>query len=86
MPIANVVDHRTYTFKVECDVMFEPCFNDNSCEEASQFPPIEDTYWVEGKNETTIAQAIEWARQIDFPITMFVYDAGSLNSDAGDLD
>jgi hypothetical protein len=71
--IANIIDKRTNKYDVRCDVAFEPSCHDNSIKGSTQF------YWVRAFSydelrNTTIVQAIEFAQQWDFAVTMYVYD------------
>lgn len=75
--IANVIDNRTNKFDVRCDVAFEPSWHDNTIKGATQFWRTR-SFTYEEKRNTTIAQAIEFAREWDFAVTMFVYDVDVL--------
>jgi hypothetical protein len=75
--IANVIDKRTNKYDVRCDVAFEPSWHDNTIEGATQFWRTRSFSYEESKN-TTIVQAIEFAQQWDFPVTMFIYDVDVL--------
>ena len=75
--IANIVDKRTNKYDVRCDVAFEPSWHDNTVKGATQFYQVRAFSYDELRN-TTIVQAIEFAQQWDFAVTMFVYDVDFL--------
>lgn len=76
--ICNVVDARSNVYDVRCDVAFEPSQNDNSIKGATQFTWGQDMYTYEDLLNTTIVQAIEFARKFGCPMTMYLYDVGAL--------
>lgn len=79
--IANVIDKRTNKYDVRCDVAFEPSCQDNSIKGATQFYRVRVFSYDELRN-TTIVQAIEFAQQWDFAVTMYVYDVDFLAREA----
>lgn len=80
--IANIVDERSNKYNVNCDVAFEPSCQDNSIEGATQFGWGSRTFTYDQLTHTTIVQAIEYAQQWDFPVTMYVYDKDVLATEA----
>ena len=75
--IANIIDKRSNKYDVRCDVAFEPSCHDNSIKGATQFYRVRAFSYDEQRN-TTIVQAIEFAQQWDFAVTMYVYDVDVL--------
>ena len=75
--IANVIDKRTNKYDVRCDVAFEPSWHDNTIKGATQFWRTR-SFSYEEKRNTTISEAIEFAQEWDFAVTMFVYDVDVL--------
>lgn len=78
--IANVIDKRSNKYDVRCDVAFEPSCHDNSIKGATQFYRVRAFSYDELRN-TTIVQAIEFAQQWDFAVTMYVYDVDVLTTE-----
>ena len=74
--IANIVDHRSNHYNVNCDVVFEPSEHDNSCNGATQFSWGSKEFRYDELLNTTIVMAIEYARKWDCPVTMYLYDNG----------
>ena len=79
--IANIIDKRTNKYDVRCDVAFEPSWHDNTVKGATQFYRVRSFSYEELQN-TTIVQAIEFANQWDFAVTMYVYDLDVLATEA----
>lgn len=75
--IANIIDKRTNKYDVQCDVAFEPSWQDNSIPGATQFYRVRTFSYDELRN-TTIVQAIEFANQWDCSVTMYIYDVDFL--------
>lgn len=80
--ICNVIDHRTNSYKVECDVVFEPSQNDNSIPGATQFQYGSKRFFYDDLCNTTIVRAIAYANDMfDCPVTMFIYDLDVVSRD-----
>lgn len=80
--ICNIVDHRTNSYKVECDVVFEASQNDNSIPGATQFEWGSKVLMYDDLCNTTIVRAIAYANdRWDCPVTMFIYDLDVVSAD-----
>ncbi len=79
--IANIIDKRTNKYDVRCDVAFEPSWHDNTIKGATQFYKVRTFSYDELKN-TTVVEAIEFARQWDCSVTMYIYDVDVLATEA----
>ena len=82
MPISNIIDYRTCSRNINIDAIFEPSFHDNTAKDATQFPTDGDLldaeeFDIESLYQTTIEKSIEFARQWQIPVTLYLYDAGS---------
>ena len=79
--ITNIIDHRTNSYNVRVDVVFEPSQHDNSIEGATQFFWGQDIFSYDDLCNTTIVEAIEYARKWDCPVTMFLYNLDDISID-----
>lgn len=78
MSVGNIVDHRTNSFRVECDVVIEPSCHDNCVHGATQFQlGKKKQITVDYLGNTTIADAIAHCKQYPYPVTLYVYDKDS---------
>ncbi len=77
MSVGNIVDRRDNQYTVEVDAVFEPCWHDNSCVEATEFLQISDSFDIDHMNDTTIENAIKHCDTWDLPVTIYLYDKGS---------
>ena len=75
--LANIVDRRANQYNVEVDVVFEPTWHDNSCENATKFLQDDDTFDVHDIPNTTVEDAIKFANTYEFPVTVYLYDKGA---------
>ncbi len=85
MPICNIVDRRTNSFKVEVMVIFEDRWHDNSVDGSSKFEELgvnlKKGVDYLGIRRTTIELAIQYAAQEwKQPVTLFLYDLNINNS------
>lgn len=82
--IWNVIDRRTRPYRWErVNVVIEAVEHDNSCADADQAEaaalPIVIDY--DSRDGVPLREAIEWARQLRCPVTLYIYDADD-NSNA----
>jgi len=77
MPISNIVDHRKNKYDVNCTVIFEESWHDNSVKDATQFDDsIEEILYLSIR-ETTVQKAIKYInKNFKVDVTMFLYDTG----------
>jgi hypothetical protein len=76
--ICNIIDRRTNSYNVCCDVCFEPSQHDNSIEGATKFTWGREEFGYDELKNTTIVLAIEYAQKYDCPVTMFLYDVSEV--------
>jgi hypothetical protein len=78
MSVNNIVDHRTNSYNVECDIIFEPCWHDNSVKGSTKFELIDDEryFMFDELRKTTVSRGLEYAKKWDLPTTMYIYDIG----------
>lgn len=77
MSLGNIIDRREKQYNVEVDVVFEPSWHDNSCEDATDFTQMEDTFNVDNIDNTTIEDAVKHCEKWDLPVTIYLYDKGA---------
>lgn len=78
--IANIVDSRNNRYNISCDAAYEPSCNDNVIAGATQFAAYDGQIVYEELCNTTVESAIKHADKWDYPVTMYLYDAGCLAS------
>lgn len=76
MALANVIDRRTNSYNVFCDVVFEPSYHDNSIEGSSQFDKTNE-FTVDDFNDVSFHKVLTLARKYKCPVTAYLYDQGS---------
>lgn len=76
----NVVDHRTKKFRwAEITAIVEPTIHDETCVESDVVPAGLREYTGVGyaeKPKCSFQEAVKWAEEFDFPVTLYVYDLG----------
>jgi hypothetical protein len=78
MPIENFVDYRKNKYDIKVDVVFEPSWQDNSISGSTKFGKSKgDEFSCDHLYNTTISEAIKFAKKWKCPITMYVYDLKS---------
>ena len=78
MSVGNIIDRRKESqYNVYVDVVFEPSWHDNSCENATAFEQLENTFDIDGMNDITIEDAVKKCDDWDLPVTLYLYDKGS---------
>jgi hypothetical protein len=58
------------------DVVIEPTWHDNSCKDADQSEPHPDESDYEERAEISLTDAIAWASEIGYPVTLYLRNAG----------
>ncbi len=86
MPIANIVDKRTVKYNAEIDAIYEPSFNDNCIKGATQFEKCDADFCYKETQNTTVAEAIAAMADVHFPVTLYLYDGGSIEKSRRALD
>ena len=76
--ICNIVDNRTNRYNVNVDVVFQPSQHDNNIDGATQFAWGKSDFRRHGMRDTTIVTAVEQGQFWDFPVTLYLYDLGTL--------
>ena len=77
MSVGNIIDHRTNSYCVEVDVVFEPSSHDNNVPGATQFYRSKKMFDCDTLDKTTVADAIKYCEKFLYPITIFLYDSKS---------
>ena len=81
--ICNIVDKRTNAMRWKSvDVVIEATQYDNSVPNSDQVEASvpDDLVLVDTLDRVSIAEAVQWAEEVEHPVTLFIYDAGA-NSD-----
>lgn len=75
--IQNIIDNRKFRYKSsDINIVLEPCFQDNNCENAEQFEVDSGLpSYIEMEN-TSIKEAIDKANTYLGPMTIYLYDKG----------
>jgi len=79
--IVNVIDRRTSKYNVNCNVIFEPAWQYNSCKDATQFKVDDSLESIIGMPNTTVPLAIAAMVDRDGEWTMYLYDQKEIESD-----
>lgn len=80
--IVNIVDHRSNSYNVRIDAVFEPSQHDNSIEGATKFSWGAKEFCYDDMCGTTIVEAIEYANnRYECPTTLFMYDEGVMSTE-----
>jgi hypothetical protein len=75
MPVSNIVDRRTNSYNVNCMVVFEESWHDNSIDGSTQFNDEKEEIMCLYIKSTTVGKAIKYANlNYKLDITMFIYD------------
>ncbi len=84
MPICNILDMRTRKFRWKTvDAIVEATAQDNRNKDADEAPASNppEFYTFEELTEISVQEAICWAQQFEFPVTLTLLDGGSINTD-----
>jgi hypothetical protein len=76
--LANIIDRRSNSYDVRCDAVFEPSQHDNSTEGSTKFTWGSEVFDYDEMLDTSIVQAVERCQLWDCPVTMFLYDPGTV--------
>lgn len=75
MPVSNIVDKRTNKYDVNCMIVLENSWHDNSIEGATQFDESEEDITCIYIKQTTVQRAIACVNlHYKIHITVFLYD------------
>lgn len=72
--IGNIIDKRTNPFNAICDVSFHPSCELNSQPNATQFKVYRNNIVYRNKFSISLAEAISLANEIEYPVTLMLYD------------
>jgi hypothetical protein len=76
--IWNVIDRRTSPDRWErINAAVEPTGHDNNCRDADRAEPCNGEIAYDEHNSISLVDAISWAHELPFPVTLYVYDEGS---------
>jgi hypothetical protein len=80
--ILNIVDNRKYAYRWKSvDVVAEPTWHDNRCEDSDQADRCENETEYEAKEGLSVSDAISWAAGLPYDVTLYLYDAGTHAAD-----
>lgn len=81
--IANIRDRRKRPYRWKSvDVMIEATAYDNCVNDTDETDsPPPDWTLVDGRNDVSIAEAIAWANTVEHPVTLYIYDGGTLSEE-----
>lgn len=77
--IWNIVDNRKRKYRWRCvNAVIEPTWQDNSCQDCDQVEASDsmDVSVYEESAGISLADAIAWANERSYPVTLYVYDEG----------
>jgi len=78
MPVTNVVDSRTNKYKVECKVIIEPSWHDNSVKGSTRFVvDDENDFMIDDDLEVvSVGEALVYAKKnySKTEVTVYLYD------------
>ncbi len=80
--LCNIVDHRKRKYRwAQVDAVIEATWHDNKNTDADQAVVIEDDTYVmcEDRLGVSVEEAVAWAVAVSCPVTLFLYDGGSLS-------
>lgn len=75
--IWNIVDGRKRRYRwARVKAIVEPTWHDNKCKDADQAEPCSgEVDWGE-RLGISVSEAIKWAGDLPFPVTLYFYDEG----------
>jgi hypothetical protein len=81
--ILNVVDNRKQRYRWKrVNAVAEPTWHDNRCEDADQAGPAQDELDYEERRNISVSDAIKWANDLPFAVTLYLYDPGERQGSA----
>jgi hypothetical protein len=73
--ILNIVDNRKLRYRWKrINAVAEPTWHDNKCKDADQAEVTQDERDYEERNNISVTEAIKWADNLSFPVTLYLYD------------
>jgi hypothetical protein len=73
--ILNVVDNRKLQYRWKrINAVVEPTWHDNKCKDADQAEATQDELDYEERNNISVSEAIKWANDLSFSVTLYLYD------------
>lgn len=76
--ILNVIDNRKQHYRWKrVNVVAEPTWHDNRCDNSDQADPGQDELDYEERTDISVSEAIKWANDLPFAVTLYLYDQGS---------
>lgn len=74
--LANIVDNRENPYSGKMvNVVMEPAFHDNSVPGSDKYEVADDAPSCLNRNGLSMQEAVEWAMNMSFPMTIYIYDA-----------
>lgn len=73
--ILNVIDNRKLRYRwKQVNAIVEPTWHDNSSGDSDQAEPTEGELDYKEKNKISVNEAIKWADNFSFLVTLYLYD------------
>ena len=85
--LCNIVDDRTRKHRwANVDAVIEATWHDNKNGDSDQAPVVNDSTYVlyEDRLGISVEEAVTWAVAASCPVTLFLYDGGSLRGGEGE--
>jgi len=75
--IWNIVDKRENCYRWrQITAIVEPTWHDNSCQNSDQAERTNTEIEYDQQVGVSLADAVQWANAMPFPVTLFLYDLG----------
>lgn len=75
--IWNVIDKRERRYRWQLvTAIVEPTWHDNSCADSDQAERTTNEIEYDEREATSIVDAIQWAHDLPFPVTLYIYELG----------
>jgi len=73
--ILNIIDNRENKHRwTNVLAIIEPTWHDNSCNNSDQSTPCEGEEDYAEKKGISLSDAIKWAENLSFNVTLYIYD------------
>ena len=75
--IWNIIDRREKRHRWRLiNAIVEPTWHDNSCQDSDQAERAMGEIEYDQREGVSVADAVQWANAMPFPVTLFLYDLG----------
>jgi hypothetical protein len=73
--IWNIIDKRERRYRWQrITAIVEPTWHDNTCADSDQTERAAGEIEYDEREAISLADAIQWANEMPFPVTLFLYD------------